>query len=380
MSQQERALETVDMLYRAAVEPDLWPAALERFALSVGCIGMAMIPITPNNTAGLIVSPSMREVEAEYRREWWRHDTRVGRIFARKLSRGVFCEAQLFGEEELAKDPFRQDFCRRYGIGAFAAQLLEPWPGHVVAFSGQRAVKRGQFEGEELDRLRWLGRHAARALTISMKIATGDAVVDGLLEMLERFEGGVFVLNAQGEVALMNARAERLLGDGLGVAKRRLTAAHPDRQHAVDQLVSSALGRAGSAAASAPIALPRPSGRKPLLVQAMPLSSRRALDELESSGLRTSGGLLLVLDPEPQAGTQHESLRLLGLTAAEARLAALVGGGMRRRDAAALLGISEWTARDALKAIYSKLNIRSASELARLACTVAAVERRPEAG
>lgn len=326
MSREEQALATVDILYRAAVEPDLWPDALERLALSVGCIGMAMIPITPNSTTGLIVSPSMREVEADYRREWWRHDSRVRRIFARRLARGVFCEAQLFGADEVAKDPFRQEFCRQHGIGSFAVQLIELWPGHVVAFSGQRAARRGQFEEEELGRLRWLGQHAARALTIALKIAAGDAVVDGLLAMLERFEGGVFVLNAEGEVALMNARAQRLLGDGLGVAKRRLTAAGSDRQHAVDQLISAALGRAGDAAASAPIALPRPSGRKPLLVQAMPLSSRRTLDALATPGLRARGALLLVVDPERQSKTPHEGLRLLGLTAAEARLAALVGG------------------------------------------------------
>lgn len=376
MSMQEGALEAVDMIYRAAVEPDLWPEALERFALSVGCIGMAMIPITPNDTAGLIVSPSMREVEVEYRGEWWRHDTRVGRIFDRQLARGVVCEAQLFGEDELARDPFRQEFCRKHGIGVFAAQLLEPWPGHVVAFSGQRALKRGQFDGAELDRLKWLGQHAARALTISMKIAKGDALVDGLLETIERFDGGVFVLNAAGEVTRLNTRAERMLGDGLSVTKRRLLVANADRQQAIDRLVASVLDGAGGRPAPPPIALTRPSGRKPLLVHAMPLSSRRAVDALQDPRLGAGGALLLVVDPERPPRTRDEGLRLLGLTGAEARLATLVGVGMRRRDAAAVLGISEWTARDTLKAIYSKLDIRSVSELARLVDGVASIERR----
>ena len=57
-----------------------------------------------------------------------------------------------------------------------------------------------------------------------MRLAAGDGIVDGLFEMLEKFDGGVFVLNGRREIALMNARAERLLGDGLTVVRRRLLA------------------------------------------------------------------------------------------------------------------------------------------------------------
>lgn len=41
-----------------------------------------------------------------------------------------------------------------------------------------------------------------------------------------------------------------------------------------------------------------------------------------------------------------------------------------------MLSISEWTARDSLKHIYSKLNINSQSELVRLVDRLTAVGRR----
>lgn len=369
----EHPFEAVDLLYRAAVEPHLWPEALEQFARAVGCIGMAMIPITPNSTAGLIVSPSMQEVEQDYKDTWWRHDTRVGRIFERRLARGVFAEAELFGEEELNRDPFRQEFCRKFGIGAFAAQLIEPLPGQVVAFSGQRALGRGHFERDELERLAWLGRHAARALTVSLKLSSANAVVDGLLSTLDRFEGGVFVLNSRRRVTRMNGRAERMLGDGLRVERQQLLAGTSDGQRALDRLVSSALQREGRA--TAPIALQRPSGNKPFLAQAIPLSSGRALDDLADPTFGASGALVLVVDPGAGPALVHACLKLLGLTSAEARLAAMVGSGVRRREAAHALGISEWTARDTLKTIYSKLDITSVAELVRLVDSVAAIER-----
>lgn len=56
-------------------------------------------------------------------------------------------------------------------------------------------------------------------------------------------------------------------------------------------------------------------------------------------------------------------LRSMGLTPAEARLAALIGKGSTARSAAEELRISEHTARSTLKQVYGKLGIRKQAEL-----------------
>jgi DNA-binding CsgD family transcriptional regulator len=56
-------------------------------------------------------------------------------------------------------------------------------------------------------------------------------------------------------------------------------------------------------------------------------------------------------------------LRSMGLTPAEARLAALMGKGLTARSAAQELRISENTARSTLKQVYGKLGIRKQAEL-----------------
>lgn len=56
-------------------------------------------------------------------------------------------------------------------------------------------------------------------------------------------------------------------------------------------------------------------------------------------------------------------LRSMGLTPAEARLAALMGKGLTARSAALELRISEHTARSTLKQVYGKLGIRKQAEL-----------------
>lgn len=77
--------------------------------------------------------------------------------------------------------------------------------------------------------------------------------------------------------------------------------------------------------------------------------------------------LLLLTDPE--AGIDRPItglLQLLGLTPAEARVAAAVGRGLPPRNAAEMLGVAESTIRSTLKVIFDKLNLSRQAELVAL--------------
>jgi DNA-binding CsgD family transcriptional regulator len=164
----------------------------------------------------------------------------------------------------------------------------------------------------------------------------------------------------------MNAAAECAMGDGLSTAKRELRAASPQHQPLLDRFIAAARGGADGAALG-PIALPRPSGKLPLLLQAIPVSPSDRSDGIDRLLFALPTALILVVDPEREH--EHdpvEALRLLGLTQAEGRIAALVGAGHSRPEAAEALGISEWTAREALKRVFSKLGISRQSELVKL--------------
>jgi DNA-binding CsgD family transcriptional regulator len=367
------ALATIDLLYRAAIEPELWPQALQALAHACGGIGTAMIPITPNNTAGLVVSPELREPNVEYEREWWRHDSRVLRIHSRGLSSGVCCEAELFTDDEIKRDPLRQEFLRSYGIGAFAAQLVTPLPDFVVAFSVQRAVKRGQFEKGELDMLDLLGRHAARALVISTRLSAGRQLVPTLDAMLERFDCGALVVDRDLKVLLHNEAAQRAMGDGLSVRKGQLRATSRAHQGVLVRLLHAVLSRGRDPASAEAVALPRRTGRRPLLVQAIPISTAPRHWPIPDGAV----ALLIVVDPEPRSPySAIRELRVLGLAPSEARIAALIGAGCSRAEAAAALGISASTVHDAVKQIYAKLDISRQAELVRLLDRLAVLEPR----
>jgi DNA-binding CsgD family transcriptional regulator len=371
MAEAKEALETIDLLYRAALEPELWREALHKLALTTGGVGTAMIPITPGNIAGLIVSPELDESNVEYSREWWQYDTRVLRIYSRKLKDGVCCEAELFTDDELARDPLRQEFLRDYGIGAFAAQLVTPLPDFVVAFSVQRAIEQGQFDRHELETLNLLGKHAARALVVSTQLAAARGLGKTLEGALARLDCGALVLDRSFGLIFANTAAARVIGDGLTISQNQLKAHSVEHQATLVRLLQAAVEITSRDSDVETIALPRPSGLRPLLVQAIPVAS----GAIDCGMFAGAAVLVLVVDPDESRRTSPiRALRLLGLTASEARLAALVGGGYSRADAAEALGISESTAHDTMKQIYSKLDMSRQSELVKLVDRLAVLE------
>jgi DNA-binding CsgD family transcriptional regulator/PAS domain-containing protein len=358
--------DVVDCLYSAALDPELWPGALHELARAVGAMGTAVVPISTRGPREPLVSPEMREAAAHYRREWWPYDSRVARIETRGLSSGVFCEGELFTPEELARDPFRQEFLRHYGMGVFAAQIVAPLPKLVVSITMQRALTTGPFEKRELELATSLGKHAARAITISLRLAAARTHEKTLLGAMARLQCGALVVDDHGGVLFMNEIAERLMGDGLSTSQSELRATSAEHQPLLDGLIASALRSAGEAPPN-PIALPRPKGRMPLLLQVAPIRASEGSDGVDRLLFALPTALVIVVDPEQEQGHGPvEALRLLGLTNAEARIAALVGAGHTRREAADALGISEWTAREALKRVFTKLDIARQSELVKL--------------
>ncbi|MGH6735504.1 MAG: helix-turn-helix transcriptional regulator [Methyloceanibacter sp.] len=332
-----------------------------------------MIPITPLKTDGLVLSEALLESRIAYDREWWRYDVRVSRIHSRKLTDGVCCEAELFSEEELARNPFRQEFCRDYGLGAFAAQLVMPLPNFVVAFSVQRAAHLGHFERRELDTLALIGKHAARALLISTHLTQARKIEHTVANALAQLECAALIVDREMKVVVANAASERLLGDGLCIHQGQLLATSSMHQQSVARLIHAALRGDAAADDLETIALPRPSGKKPLLVQAVPASPGSAMWSAPSG----AAALVIVVDPErgERFGLARE-LRLLGLTASEARLAGLIGSGVSRAEAAETLRISATTVDDTIKQIYSKLDIARVGELVRLVDRLAVFARR----
>jgi DNA-binding CsgD family transcriptional regulator len=114
-----------------------------------------------------------------------------------------------------------------------------------------------------------------------------------------------------------------------------------------------------------PLLVRRASSERSLAVYILPV--RVAPDRVAERMLARARVMVLVIDPQADEPADPSLVRdLLGVTLGEARVAALVGAGRRPREAAERLGISEETARTALKRVFAKTGMSSQSELAAL--------------
>jgi DNA-binding CsgD family transcriptional regulator len=174
---------------------------------------------------------------------------------------------------------------------------------------------------------------------------------------------GLAIVDASQRVVFANRRFESLDRRGVRIVNRRLVTEHPGQQAALECVLTGAFSRSRVASLRNSVALSRSSPRS-LLVQVIPL---RGGEEKGFSALVDRRlALIVATDPDDVLPTGEASLLALGLTAAEARVARLIGGGLSPAEAAARMGNAEATVRTLLKRVYSKAGLERQSQLANL--------------
>ena len=354
----------VDFIYDAALQPSLWPRALQAVADCFEDIGSHLIWQRESGGVGTIVSPGLVAAQADYDANWQMHDPRPLRAFERAfLAPGdVITDLDLVTAEEIETLPIYTRFLARYGFGWFASTALSPDTGVVVGFTVQRAKGKPHFSAEELCRVESLARHIERSLRLSMRVFDAENCNLGMREILSRMGIGVFAVDADMRVIFANpaARDERgvMFPAGAGMA--------PLLTPAVGEKIELALNQAsGIDPAPAHVLIERGKAGPSLTLHVLPVTTNSAAPH---DLLARARGLVLLVDACGGGGAPDPALvrDILGLTLGEAKVAALVGSGLAPRAAAEKLGIAESTARTVLKRVFAKAGVSRQSELVAL--------------
>lgn len=214
------------------------------------------------------------------------------------------------------------------------------------------------FTREERARLQALAPHLRIAIGLFEKLQFAGAE-HGMFHATAQGLGlALVVLDRNRRIVSSNALAETLLAQAEGLRRRGDELAFSDGAH--QKLLADLLaGDTAQGASLTRFRVARPA-QGDVVVTARPL---------DLSAIHAGAGALALFlaRPGPEAHTDPQVLRdLLGLTMAEARLAAVLGEGLSLVEAAQRLGIAHNTAKVQLRAVFAKTGVRRQAQLVAL--------------
>lgn len=340
-------------IYEAAAVPEAWPAVLDSIASITSMKGGLLFCVDTAQTVRWTGSKALEAVTTAFIRDgWMERNSRASKLAPMQYA-GFVSDLDLFTPEQMSNDPFYRDFLRPHGIGYGAGTIVPVPTGDVIAITVEGDSAPPKEAVPFLDQLR---PHLARAglLSVRLRLERAHTAVD----ILQRIGLPAAILRSDASVLMANTLFEELRKQRVFDRQGRLRIAHV---HA-NALLTDAVAQLDSRYRGGPWSIPIPpnQGQPPTIVHLIPVEG--AAHEIFLGALG-----LLVVTPLRAGAPPAELLNgLFDLTPAEARVAALIAGGLSPREAAESLGISEETARTALKRVFSKTGVSRQSELAAL--------------
>jgi len=350
----------VQQFSEATVVPELWPTALHNLAQACGAEGVALHCSDGLKTIGTILSQGVAGLHQEFVTRWRAPELNSHR--SRGLSllnrgwRGVFTESDIFTPDEMARDPFQQDFMIPAGFPSFAGMVLAKTPGLMLSASIYRKPQHGPFERSETELMNKLVAQLRGAGEVAMRI--GLSSTRRMADAFTAAGNPVALFGRDGRIAHMSPGFEKLVGNGMHVKGGRLGSWQPD----ADRRIADAIARASQCGESASVVLPRRNGLRPILAQVIPVVG--AAHDL----LHLVSAIAVLTDLEAtSAGPAEAALRqAFGLTQAESRLAAEIAAGRTLPDISRDQGVSRETLRSRLKSVFNKTGTSRQADLALL--------------
>lgn len=373
MYTQELVDSLADRAYAAMLDFDRWPSFLVYLTNALGGFSPLLFRHDPNNRIGSFDitvdhDPALKRAYNEHlhRCNVWlnsgpQHLT-TGHVRTSHMmcSRGVLLRSQWWS-----------DWCRPMGVTQGLGATILKKGSITYNISVPANDSRPPFGTEDIRLVSALMPHMQRAMRVSMHLGDIRLRQGGLAAALDRLPTAVFLIAADGRVLHMNHAAETLVatGSGLAIDADGIVAPLPAETAALRRLISLAAQTSAGIGSDAggTLAVSRSGGRRPLDVLVSPIRFEDVWPLLDKAT-----ALVYVSDPEALSSAVGIELhRQFGLTAAETRVAMLIGRGKTVQQIATSLHLSPHTVRTQLKAVLAKTGCMRQVELIRLLTTLA---------
>ncbi len=372
MAKEDQIREVVNLWYGAGFGEIPWASALRATADLIGGGAAAVLDVDRRNSrVGRIFVHQLYNTN-EYVERMSQINPR--KIYSLKLPRPhVFTDYAVLSETAIDRNEFYDWIGRSHGLRYFiGARVYDEGPRSFCA-SVEFTRRHGHADETSVETFRLLTPHIANAWRVSGLIEKLDDA-KSLIEMLagQRL-CGLVGLRADGSVLFLNAAAEEVIccDDGLAVVDGLLRATRA----ANDRTLQLVIGRVLQPPPDAPpdgggaVAVARPSGRTPFVLRVMPSAAGEAFRAGE-----LLAALVLIANPDQRAAPSETTLRSLGFSPSETRIAQRLVQGRTLAEAVRDLGVAHNTARAHLRSIFVKTQARSQVELVRMLCEFARLD------
>jgi DNA-binding CsgD family transcriptional regulator/PAS domain-containing protein len=361
----------VRAIHAAGVDSGEWPNVLEqlRADLDASVVTIGRHEFASGADAPLYESPAdlhfSRDIAAFAARNPWYLSS------AEYAPGRVLTGDEIVGTADLKRTDFYRGFLQPRGLLHRLCGVVAQRGSSAYLLSAYRSEPRGAFDAADKDELRSLLGHVALSLETQWRWQEADDLAHALLALSDHDEHPILLVSAQGEVVYRNPAAERLLDSALGLRLdgTRVLAASAGDQRVLREAISQAAQESPAQAAPRVVALAQTTAAVPMVVVvraagavfAPSTGARRGLALVSVRGGQT------VHDPA-NCAFAHE----YQLTAAQAKVSALVFAGQPLGAIARSLGVSENTVRSHLRLVFQKTETHSQMGLVHLHARICA--------
>jgi DNA-binding CsgD family transcriptional regulator len=365
--------EVVAEIYRATTEPERWNPVIERIGRRLGAtiaavhVHAAVGDVGPATTVGAWGRrrPGLRDYESYYasRNVWIINGAHLLKPGA------ILTGEEMCPDEVLLRSEFYLDFLRPLDVRYSIRAVLTGDPEPVSYFSAGRPHKSRPFGDAERRILRAVVAHLMQALRIQSRLELTQAGRHAVSGALERLPLAVIFLDRRCRVVEMNQSARKIVeaGDGLRIERGVLVAFCTRAEVQLQQMIfgAAALESGRFLQHGGAVSLPRPEGRRPLSAMVAPTGVTGIFPSSRSASV-----VVLIEEPARESRTPTvEFAKRHNLSPAEAELTSRLVSGLSLKQAAAVLGVRDNTARSHLKRVFVKTGARRQAELVRRVLT-----------